>query len=105
MALFDFKGKAQAEAWKRDMSDLNERTDQILGQVYTCIDEIKTESSGDFVEQLVVTAADMADAVAEMIKAMKSINDLIDNVIKALAEFIGDAVQKVVDSRNAATNM
>lgn len=105
MGILDFKGKAQAEAWKRDMNDLNERTDQILGQVYACLDEIKTESSGDFVEQLVVTAADMADAAAEMIKAMKSINDLVDNLLKALADFIGETVQKVVDSRNAATNM
>lgn len=105
MSILDFKGKAQATVWKQDMEDLNDRTDQILGRVYSCLDEIKTESSGDFVEELTVTAADMADAVAEMIKAMKSISDLVDSVIEALANFIGDTVQKVIDSRNTATNI
>lgn len=104
MNILDFKGKAQAEAWKKDVEDLNDRTDQILGKVYSCIEEIKTESSGDFVEQLVVTAADMADAAAEMIKAMKSLTALVDSLIEALANFIGEAVQGVVDSRNSATN-
>ena len=43
MNILDFKGKAQAEAWKKDVEDLNDRTDQILGKVYSCIEEIKTE--------------------------------------------------------------
>lgn len=105
MGMLDFKGKAQAEKWKSDLADLNIETDAVLQQVYTCLEEIKSESSGDFVEQLLVTSADMASAAANMIEAMKSLESIVQNIIAAFTDWVGKAVQEVVDSRNKMTDM
>lgn len=105
MKILDFKGKAAAEQWNSDMETLNERTEAILKDVYYCLDEIKSESTGSFVDELLITATDMADAAAEMIKAMKSIKDLVGNIIKTFANFVGQATQSVLDSRIKATDL
>ena len=103
--LFDFKGRAQAEKWKSDLRDLNDRTNILLGDVSSCIEEIQKESAGDPVEQLVVTAVDLADAAAEVIKGLRGLEDAIQNIINALIQAIGDSVQAVVSGRGQSTNL
>lgn len=105
MALLDFKGRAQAEAWKRDLATLNDQTDVALRDVANCIEEIKSESAGDPVDQLVTTAAEMVDAAADVIKGLRTLESAIDKIIAALVQAIGDAVQSVVDKRSQATNL
>lgn len=104
MNVLDFKGRAAAKAWENDLADLNERTNEVLVEVHDCINEIKTESSGDFVEELVTTAADLADATAEMIKALDSLKDVLNSVMSKIAEVIGEVVQNIVTKRDASTD-
>ena len=104
MALLDFKGKAQAEAWKNRLEELNDETQKVLNDVSSCIDEIKTESTGDPVEQLVITAADMVDAAAEVIKGLRGLESAIQNVINWLIQAIADASQTAIDNRNRSSN-
>ena len=105
MALLDFKGKAQAEAWKDRLHDLNDETNMVLGNVSSCIDEIKSESTGDPVEQLVTTAADLVDATAEVINGLRGLENAIQSIISLLIQGIADAAQAVVDKRSQATNL
>lgn len=105
MALLNIAGKAKAEKWRDDFETLNQKTDGVLGKVYGCLDEIKNESTGSFVDELVTTAADMADATAEMIRAMDSIKSLVNNLISKLAEFVGKAVDDVVNTRKTAKSI
>lgn len=105
MALIDFKGKAQAENWKKDLAGLNMRTDVALQDVANTIDEIKTESAGDPVDQLVETAADLADAAVEVINGLKGLEDAIQNIINFLIEKISEAAQDIADDRSQATNL
>lgn len=105
MSILDFKGRAQAEAWKNELRDLNDRTNTVLHDVSNCIEEIQSESTGDPVEQLVVTAADMADAAANVISGLRRLEDAIDNIIGLLIQGIGDMVQGIVDKRGQATNL
>lgn len=105
MSIIDFKGRAQAEAWKRRLEALNDETNMVLGSVAACIDEIQTESTGDPVEQLVTTAADLVDATAEVIKGLRGLEDAIQNVINILIQKIAEAAQSVASKRSQATNL
>ena len=105
MSILDFKGRAQAEAWKNELRDLNDRTNQVLSDVSNCISEIQTESAGDPVEQLVTTAADLIDAAAEVIKGLRGLEDAIDSIIALLIQGIASATQAVVSKRSQATNL
>ena len=87
------------------MAALNEETDAVLKEVYTCLQEIDNESNGDFVEQLLVTAADMAAATVTMIEAMKSLEDIVENIIGQFINWLGEAVQEVVDNRSKMTEL
>lgn len=103
--LLDLKGKAQAEAWRNQLNDLNEETNTVLRNVSSCIDEIKSESAGDPVEQLVVTAADMVDAAAEVIKGLRGLESAVKTVIAEAIKWAAQAAQAVADKRNQATNL
>ncbi len=105
MGIFNFKGQAAAEKWKADLRDLNDETDVVLKQVADCIEEIKTESAGDPVEQLVITGAALADAAARMIDALRGLEDMIDNILKILIQAIADGVQSVADNRARSTDV
>lgn len=105
MALLDFKGKAEAERWKGKLKDLNDRTDRALRNVGNTIDEIKTESAGAPVDQLVETAADLVDAAAEVIEGLKGLENAIQSIIDYLIQKIADAAQDVADDRAKATNL
>lgn len=105
MALLDIKGKAQAEAWKRKLAGLNDETEMVLRDVYTCIQEIKDESEGEPVEQLILTAAEMADAAADVIKGLRALEDAIEKIIQALAAVIAEGIQSVLGKRDASTNL
>lgn len=105
MSIFDFKGRAEANAWKNDLKTLNEDTNMVLDAVAHCIDEIKLESAGDPVEQLVITAADLADAAANVIIGLKGLEDAIDNIIGILMQGLADTVDMIVTGRDKSTNL
>ena len=105
MSVIDFKGKAEAEAWKKKLVDLNNRTDATLKNLSVCIEEIKTESAGDPVDQLVKTAAEILAAAAEVIEGLRGLEDAIDKIIKLLIQAIAEAAQRVIDDRFGSTNL
>lgn len=105
MGIIGFKGRAKADKWKRDLADLNNETDQVMKNVANCLKEIETESSGDFVTELVSTGANLAAAAVEMINNMKKLEDLIENLIQLLIQKIAEAAQEVADDRSAGTDV
>ena len=105
MGIIGFKGRAKANRWKEDLAALNNETDQVLRNVADCIKEIQTESSGDFVTELVETGANLAAAAVDMIKNMKRLEDLIENLIQLLIQKIAEATQEVANDRSAGTDI
>ena len=105
MALIDFKGKVAAENWKRELSELNNRTDQALKDVGNTIKEIQTESVGDPVDQLVETGANLLNAAAEVIKGLQGLESAIQNIINLLIQKISEAAQAVADNRAKGTDL
>lgn len=105
MGIIGFKGRAKADKWKEDLAALNNETDQVLKNVAACLEEIKTESSGDFVTELVETGANLAAAAVDMIENMKKLENLIENLIQLLIKKIAETAQEVANDRGAGTDI
>lgn len=104
MGILDFKGRAAARAWENDLADLNDRTRIVMTDVENCIREIDNESDGEFVEQLIVTVADMAEHTVGLINALDTLKGVLDNIMSEIAKIIGETVQEVVAERSASTD-
>ncbi len=103
MAELDFKGRAAANSWKEKAEDLNQRTDAKLKQVAACLQEIKGESVGDMVDQMVEAGAGMLDSGAKMVSAMSQMISMVDKLLAAFVQALADAVSGVSSKKSTIT--
>jgi len=81
MAKADYNfDEAMANSWKDNVEKLNEETDKKLKEVGGCLAEIKNESEGSFVDQLMNITEQMVNGFANLISAFRKMVDLVEEI-------------------------
>lgn len=103
MALFDVN-ESQAREWCRKAEELNERTKTAMNMVGTCLQEIQSESTGEMVDQLVLTGAQVLDATARLTESLSAVKNALEEILSMLANAVMNAVDIISGNRTNTTN-
>lgn len=98
----------KAMQWKSSVETLNDQTDAKLQEVTQCITEIKSESSGNMVDQLINIASqltsgfkDLIHSVRQLVEAVNKIKDAYKKAIQAMLDAGTQLASKMLGGINA----
>lgn len=93
MAIIEFNQGA-AEAWMAKAEELNQRTGIYMNAVANCLQEIKSDSVGEMVDELVSTGAQVLEHSAGLVHALggivSGVRGIISRLLAASAEMVGE---------------
>lgn len=86
--------EAKAMQWKLSVEALNDKTEAKLDEVTTCIKDIKTESSGNMVDQLFNIASQLSSGFKDLIHSVRQLVEAVNKIKDAYKK----AIQAMLDS-------
>lgn len=104
MAILDFANRAELQSIQNDFEKLNAEADVIMKGVASTIEEIKTESVGESVDELLTTAQDMVVKGGQFVIALGGLVEMISGFITTIVEALTGAAADVVAGRIAGTD-
>lgn len=83
--------RSAAEQWIEVVTGLNEKAQELLDKVTQCLQEIKSESKGPFVETLYQVGSELMPRFADLIGSLNNLITALKDIINKFQEF-ADAV-------------
>lgn len=104
MALLDFNQGA-ADAWVAKAEELNNRCDTYVKAVGACLQEIKSDSVGDMVDDLALAGAQVIDASAQLMSSLSAIVSGVRNIFTRLLQAAAEMVADVDANKGTITKL
>jgi hypothetical protein len=102
MAIIEFN-QGMAESWMAKAEELNQRTGNYMNAVANCLQEIKADSVGEMVDEVVATGAQVLEHSAGLVHSLSGIVSGVRGIIGRLLAASAEMVGEVVSNRGAMT--
>lgn len=83
--------RQEAESWINVVTDLNREAQELLDKVTQCLQEIKSESKGPFVDTLYQVGSQLMPKFADLISSLNNLITALKDIINKFQDF-ADAV-------------